>query len=439
MNVAVVTLNRGRGSGVVARHQVRALIARGHDAYLVHSGEGSGELPVREVPLSFEVLPVHEYLPSEHDRQQPVSAMDAEMAEWYIGDFDAALRSLDPAPDLIVAHHANVTAVTARHAAGHLGIPYVLFVHGTGIEPRYHGGYADETWAQIEAAIQSAQSIIVTTEYVRDELVRPLVDVPFDRFRIAPGGVDLDAYRPGTGDAVRRRYDLPETFVISPGALTEAKGPQNVVAAADLYTDLALTIFLGDGDLRPTLEAKLGGRGRFLGYVPEEDKEALISAATLLVAAPEKLEHFGMVYVEALAAGTVPVAYEGGGVGSIVVPEVGLLTDRTPGSLGTAIRSLLEEPARTAEMARAGRLRAEAHFDEDRLGNKFVDWIGALHDGTDRGRGSQRAGGSRAIWRLGRERRDHPRSGQRPGRAVPSYGHLRGGRRPVWRGRCLVA
>jgi glycosyltransferase involved in cell wall biosynthesis len=375
MNVAVVTLNRGRGSGVVARHQVRALLARGHDAYLVHSGEAAGEVPVHEVALSLEVLPVHEYLPSEHDRQQPVSAMDAEMASWYIGDFETALRSLDPAPDLIIGHHANITAVATMRVAAHLSIPYLLFVHGTGIEPRHHGGYADETWDQIAEAMREANGIIVTTEYVRDELVRPIVDLPIDRFQIIPGGVDLDAYHPDTGDRERLRYHLPETYVISPGALTEPKGPQNVVEASKEYAELAPTVFLGDGDLRGELENELGDRGRFLGYVPERDKEALISAATLLVAAPEKLEHFGMVYAEALAAGTVPVAYEGGGVGAIVNPEVGVLTERRPQALGAAVRTLLEQPDRREIMAGAARLRAESRFDERALGDQLVDWI----------------------------------------------------------------
>ncbi len=375
MNVAVVTLNRGRGSGVVARHQVRSLRARGHDAYLVHSGAGSGELPFLEVPLSLEVVPVHEYLPGEHDRQQPVSAMDEEMAGWFIGDFTRALRCLDPPPDLIVGHHANITAVASGAAADHFGIPFLLFIHGTGIEPRYHGGYADGIWARIAGAIQAADGLIVTTTYVRDELVRPLVDVPTDRFTVIPGGVDTVGYRPGLTDGVVERYGLPGTYVISAGALTELKGPQNVVAAAPEYAPLAPTIFIGDGDLRRRLEAELGDRGRFLGYVPEADKRALINGATVLVAAPEKLEHYGMVYAEALAAGTVPVAYRGGGVGDIVTPEVGVLTERDPVSLGVAVRAMLEMPEQRAAMAAAGRRHAEEHLDEERLGDVFVDYV----------------------------------------------------------------
>lgn len=375
MNVLVVTLNRGRGSGVVARHQVGALLDRGHDAVLAHSGPSSGELPVHEVPLASDVLPVHEYLPGLTGDQRPVSTMDAAAAETVIDDFAAALRSIDPRPDLIVAHHANVTAAAAQRFAAEAGVEFVLFIHGTGIEPRHDGGYADPVWAQIEASIRSAAGIVVATEYVRDELVRSLVDVPLERFQIIPGGVDIDAYQPGAGDEVRRAYGIPETYVIAPGAVTELKGSQNVVAASLEYADLAPTIFTGDGDLRSSLEGELGDRGRFLGYLPDADKQALINAATLLVAGPEKLEHFGMVYVEALAAGTVPVAYQGGGVGSILTPNVGVLTDRDPHALGEAARYLLDNPPRRTVMAQAGRLRAEEHFDQQRLGDQFVDWI----------------------------------------------------------------
>lgn len=56
-----------------------------------------------------------------------------------------------------------------------------------------------------------------------------------------------------------------------------------------------------------------------------------------LAAAPEKKEHFGIIYAEALAGGTVPVAYEGGGVASIITKDVGVLTDRDPVALGDAI------------------------------------------------------------------------------------------------------
>ena len=85
-----------------------------------------------------------------------------------------------------------------------------------------------------------------------------------------------------------KKYDLPSQYVICPGALTKSKGPQNIVEASKYYSDLAATIFIGDGEIRQELEEKLDDRGRFLGFVSNEDKAQLINAATLLVAAPEK-------------------------------------------------------------------------------------------------------------------------------------------------------
>jgi glycosyltransferase involved in cell wall biosynthesis len=163
--------------------------------------------------------------------------------------------------------------------------------------------------------------------------------------------------------------------VICPGALTASKGPQNVVEATREYADLAPTIFIGDGELRQQIKTDLAGRGRLLGYVSAEDKAALIINASVLTAAPEKKEHFGIIYAEALAAGTPPVAYEGGGVASIVTSETGILTRRDPLSLGAGIRTLLTDPDRRGVMAREGRKRAVEHFSSTTLGATLKNWL----------------------------------------------------------------
>ena len=83
-------------------------------------------------------------------------------------------------------------------------------------------------------------------------------------------------------------------------------------------------------------------------------------------------------YAEALAAGTPSVAYEGGGVSSIITPETGVLTERTPKALGSEIRDLLNDPERLNSMALKGRKRAEEHFSAIRLGEKLKDWLAQI-------------------------------------------------------------
>jgi glycosyltransferase involved in cell wall biosynthesis len=380
VNVAILLLNAGRGSGEVARRQAEYLVREGCRVHFMHPRVGDG-VPGAvnvDIPLHSPVVPVHEYLPSAGDTQEQVASMTHERAMTYLADYERALQDVVADVDIVYGHHANISAVATARVARAAGKPYVLFLHGTGIEPRHHGGYDDLTWDMIRDAIEGADGILVTTDYVRDELVRPKADVPVERFIVLPCGIDTEEFRSGRDDAVAAKYDLPERYVICAGALTESKGPQNVVEASREYADLATTIFIGDGDLRARIERDLEGRGRCLGFVSSAEKAALINAATLLAAAPEKKEHFGIIYAEALAAGTPSVAYAGGGVASIVTPETGVLTRRTPAALGHAIRELLQDPARIETMAMAGRARAEAGFDWLVLGKRMHDWLAGI-------------------------------------------------------------
>jgi glycosyltransferase involved in cell wall biosynthesis len=150
------------------------------------------------------------------------------------------------------------------------------------------------------------------------------------------------------------------------------------VLASEEYADLAMTIFIGAGEMQEELAQRIGKRGRFLGFVPDEDKAKLINAAEVVVAAPDKKEHFGIIYAEGLAGGTPVVAYEGGGVSSIVTPEVGVLTEREPAKLGRAVRDLLQNPSERNRMAASARVRAEATFAYPALVANLEQWLRLL-------------------------------------------------------------
>jgi glycosyltransferase involved in cell wall biosynthesis len=382
MNIAILLLNHGRGSGEVARQHARYLISQGHQIYFVQPQTGSGVKGAIdiEVKLHTDVLPVHENLPSAGKKQKAVSTMTFEEAAAYIPAYENALEQIIQEVDIVIGHHTNLSAIATYNVCNRHIKPYVLFLHGTGIEPRHHGGYDDSLWNLIQTAIENANGHIVTTEYVRDHLVRNIMDIPTDRFIVLPCGIDLNEFHPDNTNGILEKYSLPETYVICPGALTFAKGPQNVVAASAYYANSATTIFIGDGEMREELEAKLGIHGRFLGFVSAEDKAKLINAATLLVAAPEKKEHFGIIYAEALAGGTPTVAYEGGGVSSIVTQETGVLTERAPEKLGEAVKGLLNDNERYNIMRMKGRQRAETHFSDIMLGAKLEVWLSFFCD-----------------------------------------------------------
>ncbi len=377
MNIAILLLNKGRGSGEVAREHVRHLLKLGHKVYFLYPGN-EDEITGAEninIKLHSHIMPVHEYLPSAGKEQHQVARMSHEEMMRYLPDYEKALRSIASDVDIFIGHHANLSAVAVHNVAREYSKPYVLFVHGTGIEPRHESLWNDANWELIVNAIKEAKGIIVTTEYVRDKLVKPVINIPDDRFLILPCGVNLVDFKPGNTGNIVEKYNLPHSFVICPGALTNSKGPQNVVAASNEYSDLASTVFIGAGELQEELERKLGDKGKFLGFVSSEDKARLIVAATLLVAAPEKKEHFGIIYAEALAGGTPCVAYEGGGVGSIVTSTEGILTERTPEALGKKVNYLLQNSGLRKQMAVSCRDRAEKLFDYNELVNELVMWM----------------------------------------------------------------
>ncbi len=377
MKVAILLLNQGRGSGVVAKEHGEYLLGQGHIVYYMHPNIGKGIDGAfnKDIHLNQAILPVHEYLPSAKDTQKAVSSMSYEEAMEYVPAYEDALEEIINDLDIVIGHHANLTAIATANICKKYNKPYVLFLHGTGIEPRHHGFYDDKVWSLIEGAVKEANGIIVTTEYVREKLVRNMIDLPIDRFLIQACGVNVTEFNSKNTEGIAEKHSLPAKYVICPGALTKSKGPQNVVEASKQYSDLAETIFIGDGELRAELEAQLGKRGRFLGFVSNEDKAKLINAATLLVAAPEKKEHFGIIYTEAMAGSVPIVAYEGGGVNSIVTPETGILTERSPKELGEAIRTLLLNEERRSSMTENCRERAVEFYATEVLGPRLNQWL----------------------------------------------------------------
>ncbi len=95
-------------------------------------------------------------------------------------------------------------------------------------------------------------------------------------------------------------------------------------------------------------------------------------------------EGFGIVFVEAAAAGVPQVAGDSGGAAEAVVDgETGCVVrdPNNPAQVAAAIARLLDDPAGRARMGEAGRQRAVADFSYDvlaaRLGDALASWEAA--------------------------------------------------------------
>jgi len=106
----------------------------------------------------------------------------------------------------------------------------------------------------------------------------------------------------------------------------------------------------------------------FLPSFADGAKVALLAAATVLLYTPEQ-EHFGMVPLEAMAAGRPVVACASGGpLESIVHGVTGALCEPTPAAFAAACRRLLDDPAAAEAAGRAARRHVEDNFSRTAFG-----------------------------------------------------------------------
>lgn len=125
--------------------------------------------------------------------------------------------------------------------------------------------------------------------------------------------------------------------------------------------------------------ARLGLQGR-VQLVDHRDDVADVLAGLDVVVLPSFGEPFGMVLVEAMAAGRPVVAADSGGPREIVTQgETGLLFKTgDAASLAAAILRLLDDPADARALADAGRARAAQLFHRDRYARDMEALYGRL-------------------------------------------------------------
>jgi len=127
----------------------------------------------------------------------------------------------------------------------------------------------------------------------------------------------------------------------------------------------------------------------FLQSVPNAFKSTLLSTSRLLVYTPLH-EHFGIVPLEAMLAGTpVLAANEGGPTETVISGQTGWLRDVTKVQDWTEVMRIALEDGdgeqRLKEMGRWGKERVVAEFSKDKLAERLETELEAIHEATRRG------------------------------------------------------
>lgn len=193
---------------------------------------------------------------------------------------------------------------------------------------------------------------------------------------IVPYGIELARFQ--TADAtlvsqIREQHGQPLALFV--GQLRYYKGVEYLVRAMARVPGKALVIGSESTTHKTELEriAREAGVAERIVFLGEKDAElpAFYHACDVFVLpSVERSEAFGIVQIEAMAAGKPVISTELGtgtswinqhNVTGLVVPP------RDPEALARAINSILADPARRAEMGRAARQRAQAEFSQETM------------------------------------------------------------------------
>jgi glycosyltransferase involved in cell wall biosynthesis len=267
----------------------------------------------------------------------------------------------------------------------------VMIVHNT----EYHtipGVYDLRTWMEWTLHnyiwIHRADAVISISKVITEDLVR-YVKLPRDRIHLIYHGCS-DRFRVIRGEteleATRRKYNLPEKFLLYVGMIFPQKNFGNLLRAYALLKDTIPhpLLVIGkprwkfDEDIKLVETLGLGDRVRFLGHVPNEELPAIYNLADCFVY-PSLYEAFGLAGVEAMACGC-PVA----GARAAAIPEVlgdaaALFDPYSPEDMARSILSIVRDPPTREACVRKGLERAR-FFTWERAATETLQLFHGLVD-----------------------------------------------------------
>jgi phosphatidylinositol alpha-1,6-mannosyltransferase len=282
-------------------------------------------------------------------------------------------RSLVFRPDVIVCGHV-VTGPAALLAKSLFNVPYVVFTHAFEIRRR-------RLRRPVTQVLRRASLVVANSRFTRDSVLQH--GVPQERVRVVhPGATVVEE---AVADAAGARHeDRDGPTILAASRLVDLyKGHDTMIRALPLIRSKcpgAKYVVVGGGPLREYLERLADSLGvreavTFEGEVSDERLAALYRSCDVFVQLSREArsgggaEGFGIVCLEASAAGRPVVAGRSGGLPDALSEGVtGLLVNPIDiGEVAEAIVMLLRDRALSDSLGREGRARVLREFTWDHM------------------------------------------------------------------------
>jgi glycosyltransferase involved in cell wall biosynthesis len=267
-------------------------------------------------------------------------------------------------PDVIHCHNLDPLLIGGFAARLTGAIPVVMTKHGNRI-PR-----AGPAMSLIRWLIRSARVVAVSLEALR--LITEWMPRGCPAVLYIANGIATEAYdNLPPREVARSALGFPAAaFIVGTvSRLVSCKRHLDLLEAfAEILPQFpgALLAIVGDGPLRPEIEARIARLGLQQSVVMLGDRRDIpeILAALDVFCLPSDQEGMPMTVLEAMAAGLPVVASDVGGIPELVDPGVtGLIVPAgAPRQLAAALSSLARDPALARAMGSAGGVKLRRSF-----------------------------------------------------------------------------
>jgi glycosyltransferase involved in cell wall biosynthesis len=251
-------------------------------------------------------------------------------------------------------------------------LPLIISLHGGDVEklPQQRPVYR---WL-LQRAWCRATAITACSAYLLAEATK-LLPAPNTSLRSAiPNGVDVERFSQAAP------YPAAKPYLLTAARLVEIKGVDLVI---DGFAQIAarwpeLELFIaGDGPLLNDYKALAAGLGmadrvHFLGRVAPDTMSSLMRGCKLFVLGSRQ-ESFGIVLLEAMAAGKAVIATGVGGIPELVAhDQTGLLVPpENPSALAEAIDRLMADDQLRQQLGDSSRQAVREQFSWSRQGAQY--------------------------------------------------------------------
>ena len=225
--------------------------------------------------------------------------------------------------DLVHAHDWLVGEAAGR-ISDRFNLPQVATIHATeyGRNQGLHNDLQRHIHGLEYEFAKRSELLICCSNYMKHEIFR-LFDCPSSKLRVIPNGVELENIQSGINQ-ISQREDDGKTIVFL-GRLVPEKGVQVLISALPAIIRAVGEVRLviaGKGPYQEELkqlavEFGVSEQVDFIGFVNDESRNRLLNRATVAVF-PSLYEPFGIVALEAMAAGVPVIVSDTGGLRDII-------------------------------------------------------------------------------------------------------------------------